>query len=145
MLYFFFKFVLETPVRCAAWSPSCPNICNAGALNCSKILVAICIAVAWKEQGLTYFQRGTQRKGADSHWHLVKAIGLIQHFFYWTHVCIYIYLTTDVRTTQFFSFNPQNPAFSGLCGPPILVPLFCSATLPRKNQDRPIRVVHKLH
>ena len=60
-------------------------------------------------------------------------------------VCIYIPLTTDVRTTQFFSFNPQNPAFSGLCGPPIQVPLFCSATLPRKNQDHPIRVLHKLH
>ena len=88
-MLFFLKFVLDTPARCADRSPSCPNICNAGALNCSKILVAICIAVAWKEQGLTYFQRGTQRKGADSHWHLVKAIGLIQHFFYWTHMYAY--------------------------------------------------------
>ena len=35
-------------------------------------------------------------------------------------------LTTDVRTTQFLNFNPQNPAFSGLSGPPILVP-------PKKN------------
>ena len=76
-------------MRCAARSPSRPNICNAGALNCSKILVAICIAVAWKEKGLTYFQRGTQLKGADSHWHLVKAISVLSSISFTGHMYVY--------------------------------------------------------